>query len=72
MAEAARAAAHSVVERIARVIDECQTPLGYARHGISSWERELIEQWSARDPVVLNGNELMLLANIERQVFGDG
>lgn len=61
-------------DRLARIIEECGTTLGWATRGISSWEQEYIAIWCERCSTVQNfaltPPEEQLLANIERLVFG--
>lgn len=60
----------SIHERIARVVEECVGPLGCSQRGIASWEWDLLEQWSGRYPLILSVREVLVLKEIERQVFG--
>ena len=60
-------------DRLARIIEEAGSPLGWAMRGISSWEQEYLAIWCERssDPAYqLSPAEEQLLANIERLVFG--
>lgn len=61
----------TLVERLARIHEECLTPLGYAIRGVTSWEQEKLIEWMKLGPreVLSLDDELSLMA-IERQVFG--
>lgn len=60
----------TVHSRIARLLEECCTPLGFAMRGMASWDQEDLFRWLDRDPLVLSAHELDALARMERQVFG--
>lgn len=67
-----QATSTQIRDRIARVIEECDTPLGWAMRGVASWERDQLLALAQRYPIVPTRQEIFLLSRVEQQVFGDG
>jgi hypothetical protein len=63
-----QAAALSPAQRIARIAEECASPLGYAQRGVSSWDQLWLEDIRGRHE--LEWREEVRLREIEHQVFG--
>lgn len=57
-------------EVIARIFDECASPLGFAMRGVASWEYDQLLAW--RDLPRLTTHEAAQLEAIARHVFGPG
>lgn len=58
-----------VAKRVAAIMVECASHLGYAARGVTSWEQDMLDDWAQR-PDKLSIEELARLGDIERQVFG--
>lgn len=63
-----QAAALSPAARLARIHEECCSPLGYAQRGVSSWDQLWLEDLRGR--AELTWREEVRLREIENQVFG--
>lgn len=56
-------------ERIAKIEEECASPLGFAQRGVTSWDRDNLIYWRGKPE--LSYSEFVRLTEIENQVFGD-
>lgn len=58
----------TIPQRIARIEEECATPLGFAQRGVASWDQHWLQE--RRGALTLTNGEWAKLMEIETQVFG--